>query len=257
MRVLILRPEPQASAMAAELAAAGHDPVVAPMLTIEPEAGAAAAVRDGGPMPQAIVFTSPAAVDALGRDDPLADLLAVPVIAVGTGTAGAARRAGFVAVLSADGDAAAAVDLVGRRFVPEGGRIVHVAGRDRAADVAGDLAARGFSASTVVAYRAETATTLDPALAADLAAGRIDAVVVASRRTAEAFRRSLESVGLTGPLEKPVAVAISQACAEPLAPLFRRRVVAERPDGASLTKAVVALPAGVANNDPGPAPGAG
>jgi uroporphyrinogen-III synthase len=251
MRVLILRPEPQAGVMAAELAAAGIDTLVAPMLAIEPEPGAAAAVLAGGDLPQALILTSPAAVEALRCDEAYVDLLAVPVVAAGPGTASAARNAGFVAVLSADGDAEAAAALVRARFRPDGGRVVHPAGRDRAGDVAGDLARAGFSAETVVVYRAESAEALDPSVAASLAAGEIDAAVVASKRTAEAFRRCVESVGLTGPLERPAIVAMSEAVAAPLAPLFRHRIVADRPDGESLTKAVVALAAADANNAAG------
>lgn len=248
MRALILRPEPQAGAMAAELAAAGMDVLVAPMLAIEPEPGAVAAVLAGGKFPQALVLTSAAAVEALRVDEAFADLLAVPVVAVGPGTASAARNAGFVAVLAADGDSAAAVALVRTRFSPDDGHVVHPAGRDRSGDVAGDLRTAGFQAETVVVYRAESAGSLDPPVADALRDGRIDVAIVASKRTAEAFRRCVESVGLTGPLERPVIVAMSEAVAAPLAPLFRHRIVAARPDGESLTKAVVALAAADANN---------
>ncbi len=238
MRVLILRPEPQASAMAGVLASAGIAATVAPMLRVVPEAGVAAAVLASGDA-SALVFTSAAGVAALASDRAVAGLRHLPVVAVGPATAGAARDAGFADVTSADGDGAAAAGVV-LRIPQTGGTVVHVAGRDMAFDVADALVKAGRAARTVTAYRSEPVEDLAPDVAADLGGRRFAAVVVASARTAEAFGRCLERAGFDR-LPATTLVAISAKASAPLRPFFDRLVVAEAPDGESLTKAVVAL----------------
>lgn len=238
MRVLVLRPEPQASAMADALGAIGIDAEVAPMLAVVPMPAVASAVTADG-MPGALVFTSAAGVSALTADPAHAALLLCPVIAVGPATAAAARRAGFRSVTSADGDGAAAAEAAAA-LPADGGAIVHVSGRDSAFDVASALRSLGRTARTVVAYRAEETGRLPPETGAALAAGRFDAVVIASARTAAAFGRCLEQAGLDH-VPGAILVAISAEAAAPLRPFFSRLVVAEEPNGAGLTKAVVAL----------------
>ena len=250
MRVLVLRPEPQASATSEALAGRGIDAVVAPMLEITYRDGVAASLFDpAGDPPDGLLLTSANAVASLREDPRLPDLFAVPVVAVGPSTATTARSAGFVAVIEADGDADALVTLVADRFAA-GDRLVHLAGRDRAGDVAGRLVARGLSVTVVEAYRAEAADRLPDEIRADLLAGGFHAVIVGSRRTAEAFRRCLTEAAPMVPLTGTVLVAISAAAAAPLERLFERVAVAERPDGESLIDSVVALRAALENNEP-------
>lgn len=240
MRVLILRPESQARAMADVLAADGVAATIAPMLAVVAEPDVVGSVLDGHVSPQALVFTSVAGVDSLAADQRRGALAAIPAVAVGPATAAAARGAGFATVIDAAGDGEAVVRAVVAAFDPTAGPVVHVGARERAVDVADRLAEAGFSARTVVAYRTETVAAVDPATAADVAAGEFAAVVVASARTAEAFGRWLERAGIAVPATTALA-AISAKAAAPLRPFFARLVIAREPSGESLTKAVVAL----------------
>lgn len=224
--------------MADAFGALGIAAEVAPMLAVVPIPGVAAAVRADG-MPGALVFTSAAGVSALATDPGHVALLPCPVIAVGPATAAAARRAGFRSVISADGDGAATAEAAAA-LPADGGAIVHVSGRDSAFDVAAALRSRGRTARSVIAYRAEETARLPAETVSALAAGRFDAVVIASTRTATAFGRCLEQAGLDR-VSGAVLIAISAEAAAPLRPFFGRLVVAEEPNGAGLTKAVVAL----------------
>lgn len=252
MRVLILRPEPQGSEMAARLAACGIGSLVCPMLRIETEPDAARQVLAA--KPRGLVATSAAAVRAVagapdGPEDPQeAALRRLPIYTVGPATAAAAREAGFVSIREADGDARALIRRILDDPARPGGTLVHMAGRDRAVEIGTSLKEAGVSAATVEVYRAEADTTLDPAARQALAAGDIDAVVVASARTAGAFRRCVEEAGLDLGPAAPVLVAISKAAADPLKPFFERVSIAARPDGDSLVEAVVALASPVVDN---------
>jgi uroporphyrinogen-III synthase len=189
MRLLVTRPEPDGARTAAALRARGHDVMLAPLLSIEPEVEA-----DLGPGPwDGVLITSANAVRAIAAHPRKSELLGLPLYAVGRRSAEAARAAGFAEVVSADGDAGALARLVAARDrTPQGPPhvrlpLLYLAGEDRAADLGGALAAQGIATQTVVIYRAVIATALPPDVKDALAAGAIDGVLHYSRRSADAF----------------------------------------------------------------------
>lgn len=252
MLILTLRPEDKARRDATRWRAAGLEVLAAPMLTIVPVADWPARLPPGfAAAPPAALLATSAAAFAAGLPPALA---ARPVLCVGTSTAAAARAAGCPDVESADGDVAALAALAHRRIrtATDGAArpsLLYLAGRDRAGDLAGDLARTGLTVTTVETYAAVMAETLPPAVAAALAAGSVGAVVVASARTARAFAACLERAGLADRLAGLTVAAISAAAAAPLAGAGRV-MTAATPDGESLDRLVVALGAAVPNNGP-------
>lgn len=231
--------------MAADLAGTGLDVVVAPMLEVHPEPDPVARILDGGPA-DALVFTSAQAATAVAGDPRLGEILGLPAVAVGPATAAALASTGFRRILDGGGDGASLIARLLRDDTAPA--IVHVAGRDMSVDVAASLRAAGRSARTAVVYRADPADTLDAAVAEDLRAGAFDIAVLASRRSAETFRRTLAGAGVSLPLDRPAIVAISAAAAAPLADAFTQIRIAPSPDGAGLVEGIVALAARVAKN---------
>jgi uroporphyrinogen-III synthase len=122
-RLLILRPEPGASATALRARERGFEPIVAPLFMVRPVAWNAPAAR-----PDAVIMTSANAARHGGSA--LGTLRSVPLYAVGAATAEAARTAGFETVTSGEGDAEAVFALAqaqGHR------RLLHLAGREHRA----------------------------------------------------------------------------------------------------------------------------
>ena len=119
-RVLVLRPEPGASATVKRARERGLDAVALPLFEIEPVAWEAPQARgfDG------LLLTSANAVRCGGER--LKDLRALPVYAVGEATAQAARDAGFDVAATGDGG----VDRLLGSINPEL-RLLHLAGADR------------------------------------------------------------------------------------------------------------------------------
>ena len=105
MRVLVTRPRPDGEETARQLTARGHEPVLAPLLEIVPETGAAIDLSGV----QAVLVTSANGSRALAAATDRRD---VPVFAVGSSTAAVAEAAGFKDVASAAGDVAALAALV-------------------------------------------------------------------------------------------------------------------------------------------------
>ena len=121
-QVVILRPEPGGQATLARAAAAGIDAVTIPLFTVasvEWVAPAASAF-------DALLLTSANAVRHGGAQ--YAGLRHLPTYCVGEATAVAAREAGFAVAATGAGDAEALVALV-----PQGLRLLHLAGRDHRA----------------------------------------------------------------------------------------------------------------------------
>ena len=119
-RLLVLRPEPGASATVERALERGLDAIATPLFEIEPIAWKVpdAALFDG------LLITSANAVRAAG--DPLQQLRGLKVYAVGGATADAARDAGFD--VAAKGDAGVQ-ELLGS--LDEELRLLHCCGEDR------------------------------------------------------------------------------------------------------------------------------
>ncbi|MGD0190342.1 MAG: uroporphyrinogen-III synthase [Rhizomicrobium sp.] len=228
MRVLVTRPAGDAEETAAQLAALGHQSVIAPLLEIHIHDGPALSL-DGV---QAIVATSSNGVRAMVQRSERRDLA---VFAVGSQTAAVARQCGFANVRSADGDARALGQAVLSWARPQDGALFHPAGSERAGQLAANLTAGGFEVRSAELYQATPAEALPPVAIDALRNGGIDAVLLYSPRTARTFVEHVVGTGLTAALSPIAALCISDATAAALKPLqFREVRVAARPDQASL-----------------------
>ena len=230
MRFLVTRPRSEAERTAAALKACGHDALLAPLLIIAPMEDASI-----GEDYDAVLMTSGNAARALAAHPARSRLIALPLFAVGGQTAEAARQAGFESVVSADGDAFDLAELLRARFGAAGGRLLYLAGSDRARDLAGDLAGHGIAVDTVVIYRADAATEFPAAARAALADGSVDGVIHFSQRTANIFVRCAQTAGLTERIRRLPHYCLSRRVTEPLAASGATDLrVAPRPDETSL-----------------------
>jgi uroporphyrinogen-III synthase len=233
VRLLVTRPQPDAERTAAALRAAGHEVECAALLRIEPVPAA-----ELGPGPwSALVLTSANALRALEQHSRRAQLLALPVFAVGRRTAAAAGAAGFADVTAAGGNVQ---ELVRHLRATPGRRasLLYLAGEDRSGDLAGDLATDGLTVSTVVVYRAVKLERFPPALTAALAAGAIDGVLHFSRRSAQAYL----DCAAAAMLDRALAIThfcVSPQVAEPLLAAGAKRIrIAARPEEAALIELI-------------------
>lgn len=226
MRVLITRPEREATALATALIERGHAPVIAPLFRLEflrppPDFTETLATC------QAVLLTSANGARALAE---ASDQRAKPILAVGDTTASTAEGLGFAAVVSAAGDGAALAELVRRGLGPAKGPLVHVSGADVALDLSETLAPDGFKVHRFVLYDAREEGALPESARAALEARALDAATFLSPRAASVFVRMATDAGLADSLRGVTAIAISPAALAPLAALpFKAAVAAARP----------------------------
>jgi uroporphyrinogen-III synthase len=210
MRVLVTRSEPDAERTAVKLRARGCEVLVAPLLHMEPFE------FDPGPGPWgALALTSANAVRAVRNHSRAAELLALPVFAVGAHTAESARAAGFDDAMSADGNREALVRLIAERYASQA-PLLYLAGEDRAGDLEGDLVAAGVTVFTCVAYRVAPVAAVPAAVREALAQGRLDGVLHYSRRSAAIYLDLMLAADL---LDRALALThfcLSRQVAEPL-----------------------------------------
>jgi uroporphyrinogen-III synthase len=144
-----------------------------------------------------------------------------------------ARAVGFTEVISADGDAGDLVQLAAERLAGATSPLLYISGEDTSGNLAGALAAKGFSIRTVVAYRAVKADRFPLAVREALAQGRIDGVLHFSRRSVESYIDCGRD--MMDPALAPTHYCLSARAAEPLQAAGARQIlVAQRPDEASL-----------------------
>lgn len=234
MRVLVTRAEGDAEALAPRLAALGHDSIIEPLMTIRLRDEAASGLTPFLDGVQAALFTSANGVRAFAAATARRDFRA---FAVGDATAAAARAAGFGDVTSAGGAVEDLAGLVIARLKAKDGALLHAAGSVTAGDLAGLLAAAGFTLRRAVLYEATPAASLSAITRAAIERGEIDAALFFSPRNAATFVRLAS--GLDEGCKHMIAVALSAAVAERLAALpWRRVAVAAAPHEAALLAAL-------------------
>jgi uroporphyrinogen-III synthase len=161
------------------------------------------------------------------------------VLAVGRRTAAAAGAAGFADVTAAGGDVRALVAHIRRSLPGRATPLLYLAGQDRSHDLAAELEPDGVAVCTVVVYRAVMAETFAPAIAALLAAGRLDGVLHFSRRSAEAYVQCARAARLLEPALRLSHYCLSGPIAEPLAVAGAGAVrIAARPEEAALIELI-------------------
>jgi uroporphyrinogen-III synthase len=230
VRLLVTRPEPDNLRTAALLRQRGHEVVLAPLLHMEPTQ---TNLGDGPWV--AIVITSINAVRAIAAHPQFERLKKLPLFAVGGRSADAARVSGFAQVVSAGGDARDLVRVISERLPHTDLPLLYLAGEDRAANIAADLAPEGLVMHTVAVYRAAKTTCLPPDAHAAIADGTIDGVLHFSRRSVETY---LDCAGVAGLLAQALAgshYCLSQQVSEPLAAAGAGNIrIAARPNETAL-----------------------
>ena len=233
MRLLVTRPEPDASRSAERLRALGHEVLLAPLLRTE-----TIEASFTGPF-AAVLMTSANSARAIAAHPRVKELTARPAFTVGARSAAAARACGFAQVESADGALGDLVRLVAARFAGTRARLVYLAGEDRAGDLAAALAAHGIAVETAVVYRAVALDALPEPVVRELE--RLDGVLHYSARSACTFLRLAEAAGRVNAALGLAHYCLSEEVALPLRQQRAARImVAARPDEAALIDLIAA-----------------
>lgn len=210
VRMLVTRPEPDASETAARLAALDIEASVCPLLRFAP-------LPTGLPDAKgfaALALTSANALRALEERGALASFLGLKVYAVGDRTAERARAAGFREVESAGGDFGDLAELLAH--ASPAGPVFYPCGREQSGDLAKSLAPYGVMVITAQVYAMDRVPDLPADILIGLDKGGIDAALFYSRRTAEAFV-ALAAPRLGAGVQRRLGMlCISEAVAEPL-----------------------------------------
>jgi uroporphyrinogen-III synthase len=230
VRVLVTRPREDGEAIAALLAAAGHQPLLAPVLETRWFDGPALDLEGVA----AILATSANGVRALLRRTARRD---VPIFAVGPQTAAEAQKAAFIHIENADGDAKALAEAVPRWLEPDAGLFLHVCGAPSSnsetapsVQLAQMLAAKGYQVRREILYAVQP-LPLPAAAVEALKSGMVDMAMFFSPRSARIFMDQARGLKL----EKLAALCISPATAASLPKgLFGEIRIAAKPNQEAL-----------------------
>lgn len=215
VRLLVTRPEPDASETAARLRALDIDAVVDPLL-IARTLTTTMPAHDGF---AALAITSANALRALRERGEIERLQPLPVYTVGDRSAAVARAMGFAQVVSAEGNAGDLIALLANAGVD--GPVLYPTARQHAGDLAKALAPHGVMVITAAVYE------MNPAVALTANLATVDGALFYSRRTAETFARLAPADAHRA---RPGMLCLSAAVAEPLiAAHFVRVSLADHP----------------------------
>lgn len=238
-RVLVTRPEPDASDTAGRLRALGCEPVLFPLMTMK---AVTARLPEAGGL-SGMIVTSANALRALAMTDALSPYLGLPLFAVGEKTAMAARQAGFGTVTSADGDAGALIDLMGKRA--ETGTYFYPCATKTARDLPKALAGAGLLVIAAEVYCMQAATRLSEDIAAQLSGDGFAGALIYSRRMAALFAELTELVLTPAQRRALTLICLSENVAAPLvAHGFPRIVLADYPSEEAMMAATLSFSRG-------------
>lgn len=210
MRLLVTRPEPDASREAKLLSERGHEAMLAPLLSIEFSSDTPLEL-DGV---QALIATSRNALRALALHPAREQACRLPLLAVGDATAIEARAIGLSDVTVGAGTGVRLAELIIGEFEPENGALLHLSGDVVAFDLQSALEPKGFTVRRAVLYRAVPLREFPPDAARLLAAGELDGVILMSPRTARTFAALHAGLGTVTQVKRPVCYCLSEAVAD-------------------------------------------
>lgn len=213
MRLLITRPEPECTALAARLDMMGHEAICAPLLTIEWLPFALPANFDG------LVFSSANAVRALAGRPELENYKGRPAITVGAATAEAVRAAGFKKIVSAAGDIGDLGGLLLQEYQGQKANLVHLAGVDRAGDLGAMVDACGLQIETIEVYKAEAEKSFPEKVEVAMRDGLVEGCILMSPRTASIYTSLVIDARLVSSVQNLTHYCLSPNVARQLDPL--------------------------------------
>jgi uroporphyrinogen-III synthase len=235
MHILITRPERDAHAWQAELAAHGIAVSVDPLLRIEYLA-CDEAVFDGV---QGIIATSRNGLRGLAGEALLRARM-LPLFAVGPGTAQSARDMGFTLIHDGPASARELPALIAQVAQQHGGPLLHLSGDKIAFDLAPPLASHGFEVRRVVNYRSFPADRLAASTVEKISDGTIDTVALLSPLTAKAFASLAAASGLIQQCQRLVYICLSHNVADSLQSLNPTSLhFAARPNSDDMLSAII------------------
>lgn len=220
MKLLIIRPQPGADATAHRLRAAGHDPIVVPLFTIQ-HLSVQAFSTEGY---DAVLLTSGNAARA--AFDFLDGNRRLPIYAVGSATASALQKLS----LSAAKTGSEGVDALVRATASDGHkRLLWLAGEDHSP--VPRIEGVGIEVQTV--YRS---ATLDLPQSFAKSVKQSDAVILHSSRAAAHFAELCETLEL--PRAEITLATFSAAIARSAGQNWAATIVADAPNDAALLQAI-------------------
>jgi uroporphyrinogen-III synthase len=232
MRVLVTRAETAGQKTASHLLALGHEPVLLPLAkpAHTPQNALAALAKPHA----ALIITSTEALRALQPiKAQLAPHFSTPLYVVGSATAKAAKRLGFLQIETADGDGAALADLLGKKHRQNADPLLYLAGSPRAKALERGLQALALRVETTELYRMETIAYQAEEIAHHLGHQPVDAVLLYSAETARRFCALPRTDGVAELFAALRCFCLSQQVAKNLAEPFNSNIfIANHPDAA-------------------------
>lgn len=226
--VIVTRAEPAAADTVARLKAAGYNPILSPVLTLESLPDAALdmdSVRH-------LIFTSANGARYFLERRAVGEMT---VWCVGEATAAAVRQGGGQDVREGDGNVADLAAMILAAPEAQTGALLHIANEAAAGDLVATLKEAGLAARFAPLYRTVPVKDLDPDAASALETAPRVVVLVHSAKGAAALRDAAHGLDLS----RVVFVAISPAASRPLTGCGARAIVnAASPNEAALMDAV-------------------
>lgn len=185
MRLLMTRPEPDASLSAERLRTLGHDVLISPVMTVN-FSNKSLSWQPGTDL----VVTSRNGVRALAKHAHDEMRESALLYTVGDATAALAREAGFLNILSASGSVDDLIDLIAGK---KPAKLLYICGRERKEKLETKLNEIGITLDLAESYHADFAKEFTQQAQKALQDQTIDGILLYSNRSAEALKKLMNN----------------------------------------------------------------
>lgn len=228
--IAIARPEEDSAELADAVRAAGFEPLIEPVLSIEPLEADAPEITPETP----IIFTSSNGVKAYGG---LSAERGQPVYVVGRNTADEARRAGFTRIETAAGTADDLVEILLKSCAKDGPEPLYVRGEDVSKNLKVLLGAQGLRIRELTAYRSVPAENLSLPLLRAIDNKNLFGIMFFSAKGGNVFCELMEQYDRAARMRTTKALCISEGVLQSVSVLpFSGSLIAETPDRYGMIK---------------------
>lgn len=233
MRLLITRPQPDASISADRLRQLGHEVLISSVLNVTFSNNPLTWHQDMG-----LVVTSRNGIRALSTLSTDEMRTKATLFTVGDATAALAKEAEFKNIISASGDVDGLVSLIADK---KPASTLYICGRDRKSELDAKLQKRGIPVDIAERYHADFATSLTKETINAFEKQTLDGVLHYSARSAEAFSLLMKQKIVSYSTKQITHFCLAKAISSVLdRNMGIHAVVAERPNEQSLCDAIAA-----------------
>lgn len=228
MKILITRPEPDASDLAVKLVSRGYRVLTAPIVDVIQYKNNLINLEKIS----VVITSSKNGIRSLARVNNNRNIC---LYVVGKASKEEAERIGYTNIKAGPGDAIGLCKLISKKRSPSNDNLLYISGKHQSFDISSYLISKKFNIKTVILYEVRAKKRFPKKIIQAIENKEIDALLFYSPRVAEIFMKFIQEKNLVNQVKNFDVFCISAKVAKKIENIGCRRIlIANSPDQKSI-----------------------